>query len=126
MNPVISEVFHQVKALFHYAPDDVTFPRTPDHWDTYADEVEHNEAFNGDCDDFSMTCADLLIRAGISKDEIRLATCVTVDKEGHMVCIADGYVLDCVVLELCPWNWLNYTWIESMKMSEPGTWRRME
>lgn len=126
MQTLIKNIWIMTKALFTYVPDSIAYPRKFDDWREHADAVHNGIPFQGDCDDFAMTCAECLMQAGFPKDKIRLAQCHLRDGSQHLVCIADGYVMDNIVDGLYPWNQLDYKWLNSMVMSEPGIWREMK
>ena len=108
---------------FVYVPDKVQHPDRFDHWASHADAVEAGEIFHDDCDGFAMTCAELLVRAGVDKSKVRLAMCYTETGEGHLVCICDTWMLDNRQRQIKQWDRVPYEWVSSMKMSEPGIWR---
>lgn len=122
----LSEQTHwDVLTHFVYVPDKVLHPDCFDHWMSHADAVEAGEIFKDDCDGFAMTCAELLIRTGVDKEKTRLTMCKTETGEGHLVCVCDGWVLDNRQRYIKRWDDLPYEWISSMRMDEPGTWRKM-
>jgi predicted transglutaminase-like cysteine proteinase len=120
----IQEVFDKVRNLFIYIPDQEQF-NIPDDWRSHADEVDNNQVFRDDCDGFAMTCAEVLVRNGINKDLVKLVYCLTETEDGHLVCVVDNKLLD--NRQRCLWNWneVPYTWVSSMKMSDPGIWRKI-
>lgn len=95
----VSDVFYRVKKLFNYAPDSETFGKT-EHWADAANEVKAGRAFNGDCDDFALTCLVVGIENRQFKPELcriaRVATasCPAPQPFDHAVAIYDGYVID--------------------------------
>lgn len=123
----IAEMTH-FEALTHfvYVPDKVLHPDYFDHWQSHADAVARGEIFRDDCDGFAMTCAEMLLNAGEDKSKINLAMCLTETGEGHLVCVFDGWILDNRQRHVKRWDVLPYQWISSMKMSEPGIWRKVE
>ena len=125
MNPIYEEIFYKVMRHFVWVSDKELHPTYWDHWDSYADEIERGETVKGDCDNFAMTCAELLVRAGIDKHLIRLAACQLWSGENHLVCIAAGWCLDNTQRGVWAWNTMPYTWISSMRMDEPGVWRKL-
>jgi len=96
-----------------------------EHWKSFADEIQDDEIIRGDCDDFSLTCGELLSRTGIKKDTIRIALCWTENNIYHAVCVCDGYVLDNRQRDIMPWNDLPYRWHKSMGLDEVGVWREI-
>lgn len=93
-------------------------------WGSHAADVETGTEFEGDCKAYSMTCAELLIKAGADPEKVRIVECVTPDGP-HMVCVADLWVIDNLSDVIWAWDCLEYEWIRSMKMSEPGVWRKV-
>ena len=120
----IQEVFTKVRNLFIYTPDQEQYHK-PEDWRSHADAIDNNQVFKDDCDGFAMTCAEILVRNNINKDLIRLVLCQIETQEYHCVCIADNMLLDNRQRSLWNWNEVPYTWISSMKMSEPGMWRKI-
>jgi predicted transglutaminase-like cysteine proteinase len=115
-------IFKQVKNLFIWTSDKEVFKQS-DHWKSFADEVERGEVFKGDCDDFSLTCAELLVRNGTALDRIKLVLCKVETGTGHLVCISRNLVLDNRQRKVLDWSELPYTWISSMGMDELGIWK---
>lgn len=88
---VVRKVHARVFRIFTYKTDLQKY-RVLEHW---ADVTELKEQLDkgeliGDCDDFALACRQLLNEAGIPN---RLVLCV-VEGEGHLVCEAEGYILD--------------------------------
>jgi predicted transglutaminase-like cysteine proteinase len=119
------EVFYKVRNLFIYIPDQEQF-NIPDDWRSHADEVDNNQVFRDDCDGFSMTCAEVLVRNDINKDLIKLVYCLIETGDGHLVCVVDNKLLDNRQRYLWNWSDVPYTWVSYMKMSEPGIWRSIK
>jgi predicted transglutaminase-like cysteine proteinase len=126
LNPLLQKVFDQVGNCFIYTPDKEQFPTLNyDVWDSHADDVEQGKVFKGDCDDYAMTCAELLVRGDMAPEDVRIAFCVTEMGDGHLVCIGENFVLDNRQRNVWEWDRIEYTWEKSMKMSDPGVWRTM-
>ncbi len=125
---MISETFKQVKSLFIWQCDTITFG-VPEHWKSFADEVEQGKVFRGDCDNFALTCAELLVRKGMDPAMVRLSFCqVPPEGWGHLVCVAKDHkgkdmVLDNRQRGVWHWTQIRYNWISSMRLDEPGVWR---
>jgi len=75
------------------------------------------------CDAFSLSCAELLIRLGADPTKVRIVFCYTETGGGHLVCIADGWVLDNRQRDIIRWDKLPYKWVKSMRLNDPGVWR---
>lgn len=125
MNPIIQKTFDQVRSLFIYLPDKEQFPDKFDDWQSYAKQIEAGSVFKDDCDGFALTCAELLVKRLFPAELIRIAMCKTETGEGHLVCIADGFLLDNRQRDIWTWGQVPYEWISSMIMSDPGVWRKM-
>ncbi len=119
------DVFKQVKNLFIWQSDQENY-NLPEHWKSYADDVEAGRAFRQDCDGFALTCAELLIRQGADPADVRLVFCRTETGEYHLVCIADQMVLDNRQRAVWHWTQIRYDWISSMRMDNLGVWREAE
>lgn len=121
--PLIKAVFRQVHQHFVWTSDQEVWS-VPEHWTSYADEVERDEIFRDDCDAFAMTAVDILMRKGIEPENCYLATCWTETGEYHAVGIVHGWLLDNRMRTLRPWSSIpGYKWHTSMRLSEKGTWR---
>ena len=119
---VSKQVFRQVQRLFIWTCDLENFG-VPEYWKSFADEVERGEVFRGDCDNFALTCGELLHRQGIEPKLIRIALCWVENGGYHAVCICDGWVLDNRQRAVWRWNQLQrYKWDKSMRLDQPGVW----
>jgi predicted transglutaminase-like cysteine proteinase len=101
---------------------DPLFKATKGDWGSHIEAVQAGEAFEGDCKAYAMTCALMLIAEGAAPEKVRIAKCVTPDGP-HLVCVCDVWVVDNLSNVIWAWDCLDYKWISSMKMSEPGVWR---
>jgi predicted transglutaminase-like cysteine proteinase len=122
MKDLARKIHKLVKEHFIWKSD-MEIHGVPEHWKSYADEVEQGQVFYDDCDSHSLSCAELLIRQGADPTKVRIAFCYTETGGGHLVCIADGWVLDNRQRDIIRWDKLPYEWVKSMRMDEPGTWR---
>jgi predicted transglutaminase-like cysteine proteinase len=125
MKHLIENVHWDVLTHFIYVPDKKQFPTFFEHWRSCADEVEADQIFRDDCDGFAMTSAEILVRSGADKNKIVLVTCLTETGGGHAVCVADGWLLDNRQRTAWRWDDVPYIWQKSMKMDEPGVWRKI-
>jgi len=125
MKKTAVEVHRQVWKLFTYVSDKEQFSDHFDYWKSFADEAEAGKPFKGDCDDFCLTCAELLLRRGVQPELIRIVLVLTETKVGHLVCVCDDWVLDNRYDYVWPWGKLPYNWLKSMRLSERGTWREV-
>lgn len=118
----IQKVHAEVMRRFIWAPDAETFG-VPEHWTSHADAVDKGQLFEDDCDGFALTCAELLLRRGVPREDVRIALCWTETGEYHAVCIASDMLLDNRQRWTIPWSKAGYKWDKSMRLSEPGVWR---
>lgn len=109
-----------------------------EHWTSHADEVEENKGFKDDCDGFALTSAELLIRDGVSKDDVMVCYVKCETGEAHLVCGCTiqtdkgkkTYILENRYKKAYDWEDRKtgadaYEWIYFMKFSEPGKWRKI-
>ena len=122
MTQIVRDVFRQVRGLFIWQSDQETFG-VPEYWSSFADDVEQGKVFRGDCDNFALTCGELLVRQGVARNLLRVALCWTETGEYHAVCIADDWCLDNRQRAVWHWSRLPYKWDRSMRLDEPGVWR---
>ena len=122
MNP--EQIHAKVLRLFTWAPDQETFGQF-DYWSSFADDVEQDKPFTGDCDNFALTCAELLARAGYDKEDIAIAFCQTETGGYHLVCLYGDKMLDNRQRSVANATLVPYTWKSAMYLNEPGTWREL-
>jgi len=124
-------IHYRTHFLFHYVHDDKNYQMT-EHWTSHADDVNKGRQFEDDCDGFALTCAELLIEAGVPKDQIKAIICTTETGEGHLVCGLD-YGDNTYILEnryRFVYNWkeatrIGYKWHYYMSFDEPGVWNQV-
>jgi len=121
--PLARKIHQQVKSHFIWTSDMENYG-VPEHWRSYADEIEKGDVIRDDCDAFALTCAELLIRQDADKNDIYLIFCLTETGGGHLICVYDGWVLDNRQRDIIAWDKLPYTFIKSMQLAEVGTWRK--
>jgi predicted transglutaminase-like cysteine proteinase len=126
MNPIYDEIFYKVMSHFIWVRDKDSHPNAYDHWQSFADEIERGEIVKGDCDNSALTCAELIVRAGIDKHVVRIASCQPWAGEMHLVCLSEGWCLDNLQRKVRAWQTMPYTWVSSMRLDEPGVWRKMQ
>jgi predicted transglutaminase-like cysteine proteinase len=102
--------------------DQETF-NEPEHWSSFSEDVLHGKIFYGDCDNFALTCAELLVIEGFEKKDIRIALCWTETNEYHAVCVYKNEVLDNRHRRVIPFNEIKYKWHKSMRLDELK-WRK--
>jgi predicted transglutaminase-like cysteine proteinase len=122
---------------FTYIPDKKNYMQT-EHWTSHADKVENDEKFKDDCDGFALTCAELLIKGGISKDNVMICYVICENDEAHLVCGCTieteagkkTYILENRHKQIYNWDDRKsgpkaYKWLYFMKFSKPGKWRKI-
>ena len=101
------EVHRQIKDRFHYTPD-LELYHTREFWTVMGADYE------GDCEDFALTCRQRLIAKGWDRHLLRPACCWTETGGYHAVMVAeieaDAYVLDNRQNRVLPWTDLPYIW----------------
>lgn len=120
----LTEIHNKTFELFTWKSDQENFGRF-EYWRSFADHVERSEPFTGDCDNFALTCAELLMRNGYEKDQISIAVCQTETGGWHLVTLYGNLVFDnrynsIMELESLP----HYTWDKYMNMSDIGVWKK--
>tara|TARA_R110002124_G_scaffold124481_5_gene283467 strand:+ start:132 stop:545 length:414 start_codon:yes stop_codon:yes gene_type:complete len=126
---IADKVHALVEKRFTYVHDDKQYMMN-EHWTSHANEVLAGDGFSDDCDGFSNTCAELLIKEGIDKKDVSVIYCVTETGEDHLVC---GVAIEgkTWILEnrhnKC-YDWAGsfkpgkYEWKYFMKFDDPGQW----
>jgi predicted transglutaminase-like cysteine proteinase len=125
MKELAKKVHWDVLTHFVYVPDHVIHPDFFDHWESHADEVEADKVFRGDCDNAALTNAELSIRRGANPAIVKLIYCKAETGEGHLVAGLEHWILDNRQRGPIYWEDLPYRWISSMRMDEPGIWRKL-
>lgn len=115
--------------LFIYVHDNKQY-MVEEHWKSHADLVEQGKRFRDDCDGYALTCAELLIKAGVPRDRVIAVYCVTETGEAHLVCGVNTetttYILENRYENVYDWKARpRYQWILFMNFNEPGTWRKV-
>lgn len=119
----ITNIFNRVQGIFTYRSDPELWLRE-DHWEDpiqLLDQLTKGEII-GDCDNFALACRFLLLQANIPN---RIAMCLTESGEGHLVCEAEGYVLDNRQSTIMAWKSLPYKWIKISDYKIGGPWRNI-
>ena len=119
---IASSVHREVMGLFTYEHDTPT-ESGYEVWDSFADTVRRGEPFYGDCDDFALTCAELLLSRGVDRSSVHVLTCYTETGIHHAVAIADGWALDNRQSTIRTRDSLPYEWRLAMRLDHPGRWR---
>lgn len=125
MQETITEVFNKVFQGFNYKRD-IDNHGVVEHWDDCLDKLDGQ--WEGDCDDFAITCSLLLSQSGISDDKIRVIFCTVETGGGHLVCGVDTDD-DTLILDnrerypVSASELHGYKFISGMRLSEPTVWR---
>lgn len=109
-----------------YVPDKEQYGVIED-WRGHAEEELLKRGLRGDCDDFAIAKAQLLLKHGYDPEKIRLVTAVTPQGEGHMVtAYDDGNDTKILDLHANPYSAskAQYRFISSMRASAPGAWKK--
>ncbi len=128
MREIVNKVFDDTRRNFIYTPDGEQYG-VRDDWRSHAGEI--GEPWRDDCDGFACTAAELMIDRGVPKEDVRLILCITETGIAHLVCgvDVDGDLNATLILDnrqRTVWSWtdIGYRWKKSMRISEPGTWRK--
>lgn len=125
MKSLVVKVHWDTLTHFVYVPDKILHPDHFDRWISFADQVERGEIFHGDCDDVSLTTAELSIRRGADPAVTRLIYCRTETGGAHLVTGVGHWILDNRHRTVMYWKDLPYEWITAMVMNEKGIWRKV-
>jgi len=124
----VKNVFDKVKEGFNYKRD-IDRVGVVEHWGDAMGKLD--EQWEGDCDDFAITCALLAEQSGVPDTDIRVVFCKVETGGGHLVCCVDTED-DTLVLDnrqkfvVSASELGDYTFISGMRLSEPGVWRKIE
>ena len=126
---IADKVHNLVESKFTYIHDDKQYMQA-EHWTSHAEAVLADEDFQDDCDGFSNTCAELLIKEGIDKKDVSVIYCVTETGEDHLVCgvAIEGktWILENRYNKCYDWAGSfkpgKYEWKYFMKFDDPGQW----
>lgn len=114
----LQTVLDSVQSHFVWEPDSKVWSK-PDHWETLEDVAAVTDAdgkVHGDCDQHALLCRQALRAKNIPN---RLALCLTETGECHLVCEADGWILDNRFPRVMERDLLNYKWV-SLSGFNPG------
>jgi predicted transglutaminase-like cysteine proteinase len=127
--PIVEEVFDRVRRAFIWTPDKENFGQD-DYWTSLKAALNAGETvIRGDCDDFAMTCLDLLLDAGEPRHAMRMMLCWVETGEYHAVSGIDvddtTMIFDCRQRRVMDFRSLPYRWDRGMRLSEAPTWRTL-
>lgn len=120
---VVEAAFNTVSNMFTYKTDAMVWQRE-EHWEDpafIADQLARGEII-GDCDNFALACRYHLFQYDIPN---RIVFCLTETGEGHLVCEAEGYILDNRQTKVMPWKSMPYKWIKISDYKIGGPWRNV-
>lgn len=123
----VKDVFDKVKDGFNYKRD-IDRVGVVEHWGDAMGKLDGQ--WEGDCDDFAITCALLAETNGISDDKIRVIFCKVETGGGHLICAVDTDD-DTLILDnrqkfvVSAGELGEYTFISGMRLSEPGVWKQI-
>jgi len=121
----VKDVFDKVKDGFNYKRD-IDRVGVVEHWGDAMDKLDGE--WEGDCDDFAITCALLAEQSGVPDESIRVVFCTVETGGGHLVCCVDTED-DTLVLDnrqkfvVSAGELDDYNFKSGMRLSEPGTWK---
>lgn len=114
----LQEVLDFNHRRFSYTSDRKQFD-VGDYWNELVPDEGH---FEGDCDDFAIACRN---RIANLRPELnpRLLDCFTETGGRHLVCYADGWVLDNRHKMIQDWTKLGYRWVRISGINPGDPWR---
>ena len=119
----VKHTFEYISSIFEYVTDQSWYGQ-PERWEDPKYIVQQLEAekIQGDCDNFALACRYLLTRARVPN---RIAMCYTEDNEGHLVCEAEGWILDNRQTRVRSWGELPYAWVKISGYKVGDPWREI-
>jgi predicted transglutaminase-like cysteine proteinase len=123
----VERVFRRVRDVFIWTADKEVFGK-PEHWESLAHLIHAGaHQAKGDCDDFALTCLELLAEAGAPTDTLRIILCWTETDDYHCVAGVDHesgtWILDNRQRRVLDFPDLRgYRWEKSMRLSDAGNW----
>lgn len=123
------QIHAKVFSLFDYVHDIDNY-MMEEHWTSHAAAVNEGKRFKDDCDGFAFTCCELLIEAGVPREDILFIICKTETGEGHAVCgLHEGdvtFILENRYRQVYDWETrTNYQWMFYMNMDKLGVWHKI-
>lgn len=84
----------------------------------------------GDCEDYSLTKRQLLIKAGFAPSSLLLATALNQHGEPHVVLVVrtekQDYVLDNLYENVQEWQYMPYKWLAIQDAHNPLHWKKTD
>lgn len=99
-----------------------------EHWRSHAEDIIATPGYRayGDCDDFALTYAEMLILSGIARHRVAVVYCEIRGYGGHLVCVVDNnVVLDNNFKKPRMKTSLRregYTFISQIRLDDPSDW----
>lgn len=123
------EIHKKVWDLFDYTSDKRNYDKMED-WRSHAKAVNAGERFKDDCDGFALTCCELLIEAGVPREEVKMIVCQAETEGWHAICGVDAegttWILDNRYKKVYDYNHKpGYKYHHFMRMSHPGKWQKV-
>ena len=100
-----------------------------EYWDDLSEKVLNHERSYGDCDDFTLTYAMLLMKEGIEKSSIRFVHCKN-SAGDHLVCAVDDkesnttWILDNNLRRVTNWNHAGLRYVQGYRLGDK-TWKKI-
>lgn len=120
----LQTVLDSVQSHFVWEPDSKVWSK-PDHWEALEDVAAVTDAdgkVHGDCDQHALLCRQALRAKNIPN---RLALCLTETGECHLVCEADGWILDNRFPRVMERDLLNYKWVSISGFNPGDPWHEV-
>lgn len=125
---LVEETKQLVDLHLNYVTDEENHGKV-EHWQSHADEILAGNGYqaDGDCDDFALTYADMLVRAGIERRRISIEYVEIRNYGGHLVCVVDDHkVLDNnfpnVRMKTTLRRREGYRFVSRMRLDQLGVW----
>lgn len=135
---IIRSVFDKVRGAMVYESDKRVFGKS-EWWKSWSEEVKSEEkGLRDDCDGFALTLAEMLVEAGIPKENVAIVFCIAFSgtewEGGHLVTkvydrakenwfIVDNVVPSPTLRDVCHNSpSYKYEWISCMYANKPGKW----
>ena len=118
------QVHRRLLRQFVWTPDKEQFGQA-EYWTSLKSAVDAGGTVHGDCDDFAITAAEMLVERGADRSSVSIATCMT-PSGAHMVCLLDGWMRDTRQRHVLDWQDVDYTWLSVMRLDEPGDWKTVD
>jgi len=127
---IAKEIHKKVWGLFDYVGDKRNYNKMED-WRSHASSVNEGKRFKDDCDGYALTCCELLIEAGVPREDVKMIVCQVENGGWHAVCGVDAegttYILENRYKKMYDYrDRKDYTFHHFMKFSDPGQWHKVQ